>query len=434
MNVAIIGSGYVGLVTGTCLAEVGHKVICVDNDDKKIKTLKKGKIPIYEPDLGKLVRKNLEKNLFFTTSVKEAVDKSEVIFIAVNTPPKKNGEADLCYVEAVSREVAQHMGSYKVIVEKSTVPVETGKWIKKTIELNLKKGVEFDVVSNPEFLREGSAVEDFMYPDRIVIGVESDRAEKIMRELYKPYKAPIIITDRESAEIIKHASNSFLSLKISYINAIANICELVGADVKKVAEGMGLDKRIGRAFLDAGAGFGGSCFPKDLSAFIRIAEKIGYNFELLKIVEAINVEQKKLMVKKVEDMLWNINGKKIGVLGLSFKPNTDDMRNAPSIDIIHMLQKEGANIKAYDPQAMDKAKPLIKDIKYCKDAYEAADKSDALLLLTEWDEFKNLDFNKIKGLMKTPVIVDGRNMFDSEKLMAMGFMYMEVGRGRKQEK
>lgn len=431
MNVAIIGSGYVGLVTGTCLAEVGNKVICVDNDDKKIKILKKGKIPIYEPGLDKLVRKNSDKNLFFITSVKEAVDKSEVIFIAVNTPPKKNGEADLCYVEAVSREVAQYMKSYKVIVEKSTVPVETGKWIKRTIELNLKKGVEFDVVSNPEFLREGSAIEDFMYPDRIVIGVESKRAEKIMKELYKPFKAPIIITDRESAEIIKHASNSFLSLKISYINAIANICELVGADVKKVAEGMGLDKRIGRAFLDAGAGFGGSCFPKDLSAFIRIAEKVGYNFELLKIVEAINIEQKNLMVKKIEEMLWNINGKAVGILGLSFKPNTDDMRNAPSIDIIHMLQKEGANIKAYDPQAIDRAKPLIKDIKYCKDAYEVADKSDALLLITEWDEFKSLDFKKIKGLMKTPIIIDGRNMFDSEKLMAMGFMYRGVGRGGK---
>jgi len=431
MNVAIIGSGYVGLVTGTCLAEVGNKVICVDNDDKKIKILKKDKIPIYEPGLDKLVRKNSDKNLFFITSVKEAVDKCEVIFIAVNTPPKKNGEADLCYVEAVSCEVAKYMKSYKVIVEKSTVPVETGKWIKRTIELNLKKGVEFDVVSNPEFLREGSAVEDFMYPDRIVIGVESKRAEKIMKELYKPFKAPIIITDRESAEIIKHASNSFLSLKISYINAIANICELVGADVKKVAEGMGLDKRIGRAFLDAGAGFGGSCFPKDLSAFIRIAEKVGYNFELLKMVEAINIEQKNLMVKKIEEMLWNINGKTVGILGLSFKPNTDDMRNAPSIDIIRMLQKEGANIKAYDPQAIDRAKPLIKDIQYCKDAYEVADKSDALLLITEWDEFKSLDFKKIKGLMKTPIIVDGRNMFDSEKLMAMGFMYRGVGRGGK---
>ena len=428
-KVNIIGTGHVGLVTGACLAELGNRVICVDNNQEKIATLNRGKMPIYEPGLEQLVKRNIRAGrLSFTTSVKEGVDNSEIVFIAVHTPPKSDGEADLCYVEAVSKEVAQTMDGYKVIVEKSTVPVETGKWISRTVKLNNKKNISFDIVSNPEFLREGSAVYDFMHPDRIVLGVSSKKAERIMRELYKPLDVPIIVTDIESAEIIKHASNSFLAMKISYINSIANICDKVGADIKKVAEGIGCDGRIGRDFLDAGVGFGGACLPKDLRAFVGITQKLGYDFELLKVVEKINHQQKELLVKKVRDAVWNIKDKTIGILGLAFKPNTDDMRNAPSIEIIQMLQGEEAKIKAYDPVAIPVARGILKEVAYCKDPYDTANGCDALVILTEWEEFKRLDFNKIKKLMKAPILIDGRNIFEPEKMKSLGFIYKSIGR------
>ncbi len=428
-TVTIIGSGYVGLVTGACLAEIGNKVICVDNDTKKIQLLKKNKIPIYEPGLEEIIKRNTKfKKLSFSTNISESVKKSEIIFIAVGTPSREDGSADLSYVENVCREIAKSLNSYKVIVEKSTVPVETGEWVEKTINKYLKKKIPFDVASNPEFLREGSAVSDFLNPDRIVIGVKSKQAEKILTELYKPLNAPIVITDIKSAELIKHASNSFLATKISFINAVANICERTGADITKVAEGMGIDKRIGKSFLNAGIGYGGSCFPKDLDAFVWIAGKLGYDFELLKAVKKINEEQKRLFIKKIEDTIWIIQGKTIGVLGLAFKPNTDDMRHAPSIDIINTLKNHGAKIKAYDPKAMEKAKKILKDIKYCKNPYEVAKNSDCLLILTEWDEFKNLDLKKIKKLMVHPVIIDGRNIYNPEELTKLGFIYKSIGR------
>ena len=429
MDIAVIGSGHVGLVTGTCFADLGNRVICIDNDEEKIRLLKKGIMPIYEPGLEELVKRNVkERRLSFTTSIEEGVKRAKVIFIAVGTPSKKGGEADLSYVEAVSKEIARNMKSYKVVVEKSTVPVETGEWVKHTIRINNKEKVPFDVVSNPEFLREGSAIHDFMNPDRIVLGLESKRAEKIMRQLYKPLEAPIIITNIRSAEMIKHASNAFLATKISFINAIANLCERTGADVLEVAEGMGYDKRIGRAFLNAGIGFGGFCFPKDLAAFRHISQKLGYDFNLLKEVERINEAQKRLMIKKIEKALWNLNHKTIGILGLSFKPDTDDLRYAPSLDIIKALQREGARIKAFDPAAMEKAKRILGKVEFCPDAYEVAKGSDCLVILTEWNEFKELDLKKIKRLLKAPIIIDGRNIYDPEEMKRMGFKYQGIGR------
>ena len=431
MKICVIGTGYVGLVTGTCFAELGNNVICVDSDTEKIDTLQKGIMPIYEPGLEEIVHRNVrEERLSFTTSIAEGVNASDIIFIAVGTPPKEDGEADLSFVEEVARDIALNMKSYKVIVEKSTVPVETGEWVAHTIKINNKNKVEFDVVSNPEFLREGTAIYDTMNPDRIVIGVRSERAEKIMRELYKPFNATIIVTDIKSAEIIKHASNAFLAMKISFINAVSRICELTGADVVKIAEGMGYDSRIGKAFLNAGCGFGGFCFPKDLEAFIKISEKLGYDFELLRAVKRINEEQKGLMVKKIKDALWIIKGKTIGILGLAFKPNTDDMRFAPSIDIIKQLQTEGARIKAFDPVAMERAGRLLEDVEFCKDAYETAIDSDCLAILTEWNEFKELDLLRIKEAMKNPIIIDGRNIYDPATMKEMGIVYVGIGRGR----
>ncbi|MBI4335539.1 MAG: UDP-glucose/GDP-mannose dehydrogenase family protein [Candidatus Omnitrophica bacterium] len=429
MNICVIGSGYVGLVTGACLADLGNNVICVDIDKQKIDKLKKGVSPIYEPGLEELIRRSQRQNrLFFTTELNEGVRRSTIIFIAVGTPPRESGDADLTYVENVARQIAQRATSYKLIVEKSTVPVETGEWVKHTIKINNRHKADFDVASNPEFLREGSAIEDFMKPDRIVIGVESKRARDLLIGLYAPLKAPIVITDIKSAEIIKHASNSFLATKISFINAISNICEKTGADIKKVSEGMGLDKRIGRSFLNAGVGFGGFCFPKDLAAFIRISEKMGYDFCLLKEVEKINEYQKRLLIKKVEENLWIVKGKTIGVLGISFKPDTDDIRLAPSIDIIQMLLSEGAHIKAFDPQAMARAKKVLKDVRFCENPYEAARASDCLIIVTEWNEFKELDFKRIKKLLKQPLIIDGRNMYEPETMKKMGFRYVCMGR------
>lgn len=429
MNISIIGSGYVGLVTGSCLAELGNQIICVDSDAKKIAALKKGIVPIFEPGLEELVINNTRrKRLNFISSIKDAVKFGEIIFIAVGTPPLENGEADLTGIENVARNIAINMTSYRLIVEKSTVPVETGKWVEHTISTYIRRKVKFDVASNPEFLREGSAINDFMHPDRIVIGVESKRAREALLNLYKPLNAPVLITNIKSAELIKHASNAFLATKISFINAISRICDQVGADVQEVAEGMGLDKRIGRSFLNAGAGYGGSCFPKDLDAFISISEKAGYNFELLKSVKKINQEQKRFVLKKIKDNLWLVKDKTIAVLGLAFKPDTDDIRSAPSLDLINVLKQEGARLRVYDPQAMKKAKEILPDVEFCKDSYGAARGADCLLVVTEWNEFKELDFKKLKKLLRRPLIIDGRNIYDPVQARKMGFTYVAVGR------
>jgi len=437
MNVAVIGSGYVGLVTGTCLAEIGHCVICIDNDEKKIETLRKREMPIYEPRLEKLVKKNMDKErLSFSTSIKEGVSRAKVIFIAVGTPPKENGEADLSSVEKVCSQIARSMKEYRLIVEKSTVPVQTGQWIKRLFRVN-NSFSDFDIASNPEFLREGTAVDDFLNPDRIVIGVETERAASILKELYLPIinresrgsgSVPLIITDLETAELIKHASNSFLTTKISFINAVADICEKTGADIEKVAEGMGYDPRIGASFLKAGIGFGGFCFPKDLQAFIRIAEKLNYDFALLKEVEKINKNRPKILLDKIEKALGTVEGKTIGILGLAFKPNTDDIRLAPSIEIIRLLQKEKTQIKVYDPVAMDKAKEILSNVEYGRDPYEVARGSNALVIITEWEEFQRIDLERIKDLMVNPVIVDGRNIYEPQKMKELGFIYESIGR------
>jgi len=443
MNISIIGTGHVGLVTGACFAEIGNQVICVDNDKEKIATLKKGKIPIYEPHLEELVKKNVdEERLFFSTLIEEGVSKSSVIFIAVGTPPKENGEADLSSVEKVCSQIARNMKDYKLVVEKSTVPVQTGQWIKRLFNLH-DSHQDFDIASNPEFLREGSAIHDFLNPDRIVIGVENERAANILKELYSPIikrsfdsslksslvnHIPLLITDLQSAELIKHASNSFLAAKISFINAVADICERVGADVEKVAQGMGYDPRIGPAFLKAGVGFGGFCFPKDLQAFIQIAGKFNYDFCLLKEVEKINKDRPRRLVEKIKEALWVLKDKTIGILGLAFKPDTDDMRFAPSIEVINLLQKEKAKLKVYDPVAMDKAKMILEDVEYGKNPYQVADASNALVIVTEWNEFRDLDLAKIKGLLANPIIVDGRNIFDPVKMRKLGFIYKAMGR------
>lgn len=430
MNISIIGSGYVGLVSGACFAELGNHVVCADNDRKKINGLKKGIVPIYEPGLQELITGNLKnKRLKFTASIKEAVEASEVIFIAVGTPALENGEADLTGIENVASNIAQNMDGYRLIVEKSTVPVETCAWIKKTIATYIKNKHKFDVVSNPEFLREGSAINDFNHADRIVLGVESAKAKQIMTNLYQPLNRPILITNIKSAELIKHASNAFLATKISFINALSRICDRVGADVKEVAQGMGLDNRIGRYFLHAGIGYGGSCFPKDIEAFINIADKLGYDFQILKAVRNTNDEQKKYVLQKIRDSLWIIKDKTIAVLGLAFKPNTDDLRNSSSIDLINALTQEGARMKVYDPKAMEKAKRVLKGITFCKNPYQAALNADCLIIATEWNEFKELDFRKLKKKLKRPLIVDGRNIYDSQLLKKLGFTYIGIGRG-----
>ncbi|OGY35412.1 MAG: UDP-glucose 6-dehydrogenase [Candidatus Andersenbacteria bacterium RIFCSPHIGHO2_12_FULL_45_11b] len=430
-TLAFIGAGYVGLVSGTCLAEIGHTVVLVDNNESKIEKLKNGHIPIYEPGLEDLVKKNVkEGRLTFTTSLKKAVEQSEVIFIAVNTPPMANGKADLSYVAGATREIAEAATSYKVIVDKSTVPVKTGERVLETVKQYNKHGLDFDVVSNPEFLREGSAIEDFMKPDRIVVGVENERAAKIMREIYEPIKAPFIETNVNSAELIKHASNSFLAMKISFANALARICELSNANIDQVTYGMGLDSRIGKSFLNAGIGYGGSCFPKDVSAFITIAEDLGYNFDVLKEVEKINSDMRELFIQKIEKALWITKGKKIALWGLAFKANTDDMRNAPSITIVEKLHKDGAIIAAYDPEAKHTAKEVLGDkVQYVSSKEEALKDADALVIVTEWDEFKNPDWEVVKKSLHNPIIIDGRNMFDPKEMEKLGFVYHSVGRG-----
>lgn len=433
MKICVIGAGHVGLVTAACFAEMGHPVVCMDTDNKKLAMLRKGKPWFYEPGLEELVTKNVKKKrLRFTDKVSEGVRNSEIIFIAVGTPPLPSGDADLTAVEQVVRQIAQSADGYRLIVEKSTVPVETGRRIKQSLEMMHKRKAPIDVASNPEFLREGSGVYDFFHPDRIVIGVETTRARELLEQLYKPFKAPIIVTDIASAELIKHSSNAYLSMKISFINAVSVICDKVGADVQQVARGIGQDSRIGPAFLYAGIGYGGFCFPKDLEAYIRIAEKLGYDFKLLKAVKQINDDQRKILVEKVTHLLWNLKDKKIGLLGLSFKPETDDMRFAPSVEIVEMLRKGGAEVHGYDPQAMPEAKHLMgNDIKLAKDPYQLAKDADCLVLTTEWKEFKNLDFARIKKLMRQPVLVDGRNLYDPAKMEKLGFRYEAMGRGRK---
>jgi len=431
MKISVIGAGHVGLVTSACFADLGHDVICIDNDIKKIALIKRGEIPFFEPGLHDLVKHNIARNrLRFSTSIKEAMDQCEVTFIAVGTPTKESGEADLSSVEKVAMEIAKNLRSYHLIVEKSTVPVETGAWVKKTIQINIRKSkkIDFDLASNPEFLREGAAIQDFMKPDRIVLGVENKRAEKILRSLYEPLKAPIVVTDVNSAEIIKHASNSFLSAKISFINMVSQLCEKVGADIHKVAQGMGYDRRIGPTFLNAGIGFGGFCFPKDLAAFIHIAQKSGVDFKILRAVLDVNEDQKRHFVDKVKHVLWNLEGKRIGALGLSFKPDTDDMRFSPAADIISALQRAGAEVQAFDPEAMPVAKKLLKELKCVKDPYEAARSADALLILTEWSEFRELNLGRIKRLMKRPLIFDGRNIYDPKTMKELGFQYISIGR------
>jgi UDPglucose 6-dehydrogenase len=428
-KITIIGTGYVGLVTGACFAEVGHKVICVDCDENKIAMLKSGGIPIYEPGLEEMVASNVAAGrLSFTTCTREGVENSDIIFIAVPTPMLPNGGVDLTFIEKVAREIAASMDRYKIIVDKSTVPVKTGDKVSETINRYCKAKVEFDVISNPEFLREGFAVDDLMHPDRVVIGAKTQRPVQAMKEVYAPFKAPILVTDINSAELIKHAANSFLALKISYINAISVICEATGANVQEVANGIGMDQRIGRRFLDAGLGFGGSCFPKDLSAFINISHQLGYEFNLLKEVQRINSEQMERFIKKITDTLWVLKDKTIGVLGLAFKQNTDDVRMSPAIDLCQHLLKEGANLRVFDPKAMEKAKPILEGANFVEDMNLVADGCDALVIATEWPVFRKLDLERARKVMSHPIMFDGRNLFDPREMEALGWIYKSVGR------
>ncbi|MGO8930003.1 MAG: UDP-glucose dehydrogenase family protein [Limisphaerales bacterium] len=429
MKLTIIGTGYVGLVTGACFAEVGHQVVCVDNDAAKVKVLQEGGIPIYEPGLEELVRKNVAAGrLSFTTSTADGVERSDVVFIAVPTPPLPDGSVDMSFLEKVAREIAAAMTSYKIVVDKSTVPVQTGDKVAETIKRYGKARVDFDVVSNPEFLREGFAVGDLMRPDRVVIGVRTQRPVPALKEIYAPFKAPIIVTDINSAELIKHASNSFLALKISYINAIAVLCEATGANIQEVANGMGMDERIGRRFLQASLGFGGSCFPKDLSAFIKIAEQVGYDFRMLKEVQQINAAQMERFVKKILETLWVLKDKTIGVLGLAFKQNTDDVRMSPAIELCHRLQKEGAILRVHDPKAMEKAKAVLKHVTFVEDMNAVAEGCDALVVATEWDEFKKLDLERARKALTHPIMFDGRNLFDPAEMERLGYIYKSIGR------
>lgn len=429
MKLTIIGTGYVGLVTGACFAEVGHQVMCVDNDTAKIKLLKSGGIPIFEPGLEELIKRNIAAGrLSFATNTAEGVRESNVIFIAVATPPQPDGSVDMSFIERVARDIAAAMTDYRIVVDKSTVPVKTGEKVAETIRRYCPAKVDFDIVSSPEFLREGFAVGDLMKPDRIVIGTRSSRPVAVMKEIYAPFNAPMVVTDINSAELIKHASNSFLALKISYINAIATICESTGANVQEVAAGMGMDERIGRRFLNAGIGFGGSCFPKDLSAFIKISEQIGYDFRLLKEVQRINADQMDRFVKKMTETLWVLKDKKIGVLGLAFKQNTDDVRSSPAIELCQRLKKEGAVLRVHDPKAMDKARALLDGVAYVDDMNAVADGCDALVVATEWEEFKQLDLDRARKLLTHPIMFDGRNLFDHVEMERRGWIYKSVGR------
>jgi len=432
MNICIVGTGYVGLVTGVCLAEFGMNLVCVDNDLEKIALLQKGEISIYEPGLDDLVKKNMkEGRLRFSSNLQEGVTSSLVIFIAVGTPPREDGSADLSAVESVGKEIAKSMEGYKVVVVKSTVPVGTNRWLKQLIQTHQGRPIPFDVVSNPEFLREGSAVQDFMRPDRVAIGAESEQAVAIMKDIYSALylnETPFVITSPETAEMIKYATNAFLATKVTFINEIANLCERVRADVHHVARAMGLDGRIGRKFLHPGPGYGGSCFPKDTRALLKLAQDKGYTFKVLNSVIEVNEEQKLRMAEKIETKVGGLQGKTIGVLGLSFKPNTNDIRESSAIVIIQILLKRGAKVKAYDPAAMEEARALLPDVEFGKDAYDVAEGCDALVLATEWNQFRRLDLQRIKGLLKTPVFIDLRNVYDPDQMERLGFNYSGVGR------
>lgn len=435
MKISIIGTGYVGLTSGTCFAEVGHEVTCVDNNPEKVKTLLEGKVPIYEPGLEELVKSNVAAGrLKFTTSTEEGVKNSDVIFIAVPTPPQPDGSVDLSFIEKVAREIAQCLTpelGYRVIVDKSTVPVKTGDKVEQTVRRYAPAGVEFGVVSNPEFLREGCAVDDLLHPDRVVIGSNDDRALAYMQKIYEPFVAPVLVTDINSAELIKHAANSFLALKISYINAVANICEASGADVEKVAEGIGMDKRIGRSFLNAGLGYGGSCFPKDIKAFIHISETLGQPFGLLKEVEKINADQLERFLNKIREKLWVFREKKIALWGLAFKQNTDDVRESVAIKLAQKMLKEGAVLAATDPEALGTAQKLGElhgDISYHEDMYATLDGADCLVIATEWPAFAKADLTEIKKRLRTPLVFDGRNLIDPKDAKAAGLEYVSIGR------
>ena len=437
MKIAMIGTGYVGLVTGTCFAESGNDVVCVDTNEKKINDLLEGNIPIYEPGLDVLVKRNFNnERLSFTTNLETAVDKSLLLFIAVGTPPGEDGSADLTHVLAVARSIGQCMKEYKIVVDKSTVPVGTAKLVKKTIQEELdKRGVkvEFDVVSNPEFLKEGNAIDDFMKPDRVVVGCDNVRTGEIMKELYSPFVRtgkPILVMDVASAEMTKYAANAMLATKISFMNDIANLCERLGVDVAQVRQGIGSDSRIGYSFIFPGPGYGGSCFPKDVQAIVKTGEQHGYKLEILSAVESVNNRQKKVLFDKLKRYYGDeLKNKTIAVWGLAFKPNTDDMREAPSIVLVKNLIAEGCKVKAYDPEASKEAYKIFGDnIEYCKKQYEALEEADALVIVTEWNEFRRPDFDKIKSLLKKPVIMDGRNLFDPKKMAEMGFEYEGIGR------
>jgi len=433
MNICVVGVGYVGLVTGVCFAEFGLRVTCVDRGQSKIDMLNQGKVPIFEPGLGELIGKHLgEGGLSFTTDIREGVRNALVILIAVGTPPDEEGAADLKYVEEVAKSIGQTMNGYKVVVTKSTVPVGTGKLVERIIKENQTEPCAFDVASNPEFLREGSAIEDFMRPNRVVIGAESEQAIAILKDLYKPLyliETPLVITDVATAEMIKYASNAFLATKISFINEMSMICDRVGANVHLVAKGMGLDQRIGRKFLHAGPGFGGSCFPKDTQAISQIAKQHGYEFKIVDAVMRVNNERPAIMVDKIVGALGgDVKDKTIGILGLTFKPNTDDMRDSPTIAIIQGLQERAAKIRAFDPAGMERAREVLQDVDYKKDLYAVADGADALVLATEWNEFRNIDWDRVKDLLKRLVVVDLRNIYQPVRMRALGFEYTSVGR------
>jgi UDPglucose 6-dehydrogenase len=429
MNICVIGTGYVGLVSGTCFSDVGNNVTCIDLDESKIENLKKGIIPIYEPGLKEMVLKNIDANrLHFSTNLAEGMKDAEVVIIAVGTPQAPSGEANLEYVENVAVSIGENLNGYKVIVTKSTVPVGTGQRVKNIVKEYSHGKFEFDVASNPEFLREGSAVYDTMNMDRAVIGVESQRAEEVLTKLHEPFNTEIVVTNVETSEMIKYAANAFLATKISFINEIANLSEHFGADVKKVAEGIGLDKRIGKHFLQAGIGYGGSCFPKDTSALIHIGREVGEDLSILKAVENVNKQQRMKIADKVNEVYPDLEGKRLAVLGLAFKPNTDDMRYAPSVDLIPYFKNKGAEVIAFDPVAYENAAKEIEGLNYTTDLYETVKDSDAVIILTEWDEVKKMDLNKVKKLLNHPVIIDGRNIFELDDMKQLGFYYASIGR------
>jgi len=444
MKISVIGAGYVGLTTAACLAELGHHVFCAEADVQKLAKLNAGELPLFEPYLDQVVARNGAAKRLAFGSTEDAIDWGLAIFICVGTPPLENGEADLSAIETVARTIARRAYGYRLVIEKSTVPVQTGRQLRKHLSFHNANGLTYDIVSNPEFLREGSAIEDFFHPDRIVVGVESQRAAEQMREIYehvlegsvvcpvhancsRPKGTRFIVTDTNSAELIKHASNSFLAMKISFVNMVADLCEAAGANIRQVAEGVGLDPRIGSAFLQPGIGFGGFCFPKDLQAFVRIAEKFGCDFSLLKEVERINQLRVARFVEKIERELWVLRGKKICAWGLAFKPDTDDVRFAPAISIIRELLAEGAIVQAYDPAAMEKAKNELPGVAYCRDVYEAAQGADAIVLLTEWQEFRNVDWARLGALVERPLVIDGRNLFSCEEVTSHGFQYLGIG-------